>query len=55
MNSHGQQSAKQSAKHSAIIRSRGKSSPGVNKAHFAYMEERPSRARVLQQRVPETS
>jgi hypothetical protein len=55
MNSHGQQRTKQSAKHSAITRSRGKSSLGVNKAHFAYMEERPLRARVLQQRVPETS
>ena len=43
MNSHGQQRAK----HSAIIRTRGYNSPGVDKARFAYMDERTLWAKIL--------
>ena len=47
MDSHGQQRANQRAKHSAIIRTRGNNSPGVDKARFAYMDERTLWAKIL--------
>jgi hypothetical protein len=43
MNSHSQQSAK----HSAIIRTWGQSSLGVNKVRFAYIEDRALCAKGL--------